>query len=156
MQRGTSPRSNARTKQRKEEPPAKCARRAHRIADHIDPKYDNLPAIKFRDGFRSKSFKRHLSIKDPECKTTFKVIYRRFLDIDRFGWGKQNKERFGTFSSPDLSSESDSGGLVLYSGKVVRVRASGHKVRCHQDLPLGDPKDRTEVWMLSSFRWKGD
>ena len=44
-------------KQKKGELPAKYARRARRIADHIDPKHDNLMAIKFRDGFRSRSLK---------------------------------------------------------------------------------------------------
>ena len=39
-------------RQRKDEPSAKYARRVHRIADRIDPKYDSLLAIKFRDGFR--------------------------------------------------------------------------------------------------------
>ena len=50
-------------KQRRDELPAKYARRARRIADHIDPKYDNLMAIKFRDVSRSRSLKRHLSIR---------------------------------------------------------------------------------------------
>ena len=58
-------------RQRKDEPSAKYARRVHRIADRIDPKYDSLLAIKVRDGFRSKSLKRHCSVRDVEDKTTF-------------------------------------------------------------------------------------
>ena len=50
--------------QRKEEILATYARRARRVADHIDTKHDYLFAIKFRDGFRSKSLRRRLSICD--------------------------------------------------------------------------------------------
>ena len=65
-------------KQRRDELPAKHARRTHRIADYIDPKHGNLMAIKFRDGFRSKSLKRHLSVRDDTGKASFELIYKRF------------------------------------------------------------------------------
>ena len=90
-------------RRRKDEPSAKYTRRAHRISDRIDPKYDSLLAIKLRDGFRSKSLKRHLSVRDVENKTTFEMIYKRFLDIDRFEKKKRNNERFDSFSSSDSS-----------------------------------------------------
>ena len=64
--------------------PAKYACRARRIADHIDPKHDNPMAIKFRDGFRSRSLKRNLSIRDDTSKTSFELTYKQFIDIDRF------------------------------------------------------------------------
>ena len=97
-------------KQRRDELPAKYARRDRRIADHIDPKHDNLMAIKFRDGFRSRSLKRHLSVRDDTGKTSFELIYKRFTDIDRFEQKKQKKNRSDPFDSDssDSSSESES------------------------------------------------
>ena len=71
-------------KWRRDKSPAKYARRARCIADHINPKHVNLMAIKFRDGFRSRSLKRHLSIRDDAGKTSFEKIYRRLIDKDRF------------------------------------------------------------------------
>lgn len=62
-------------RQREGEPPAKYARRARRISNHINLKHDSLLAMKFHDGFRSRSLKRHLSIKDSACKTSFGLIY---------------------------------------------------------------------------------
>ena len=44
----------------KGEDPAKYARRARRISRHIDPKYDSLLTIKFRDGFKSKTLQIYL------------------------------------------------------------------------------------------------
>ena len=98
-------------KQRWDELPAKYARRARRIVDHIDPKHVNLLAIKFRDGFRSRSLKRHLSMRDDTGKTSFELIYKRFTDIDRFKQKKQKKKhRSDPFDSDssDSSSESES------------------------------------------------
>ena len=97
-------------KQRRDELPAKYTRRARRIADHIDPKHDNLMAIKFRDGFKSRSLKRHLFIRDDTGKTSFELIYKRFADIDRFEQKKQKKNRSDPFDSDssDSSSESES------------------------------------------------
>ena len=98
-------------KQRRGELPAKYARRARLIADHTDPKHDNLMAIKFRDGFRSRSLKRHLFIRDATGKTFFELIYKRFSDIDRFEQKKQKKKnRSDPFDSDssDSSSESES------------------------------------------------
>ena len=92
-------------KQRKGEFPAKYARRARRIADHIDPKHDNILAIKFRDGFRSKLLKRHLSISDATGKTSFELIYKRFIGIDRF---EQKIQRKKSLSDPFDSDSSDS------------------------------------------------
>ena len=95
-------------KQRRGELPAKYARRARRIADHIDPKHDNLMAIKFRDGFRSRSLKRHLSIRDDTGKTSFELIYRRFMDIDKFEQKQKKKNRLDPFDSDSLDSSSES------------------------------------------------
>ena len=64
-------------------------------------------AIKFRDGFRSRSLKRHLSIWDATGKTSFELIYNRFTEIDRFEQKKQRKNRSDPFGSSDSSSESD-------------------------------------------------
>ena len=87
-------------KLKKGELPAKYARRARRIADHIDPKHDNLMAIKFRDGFRSRSLKRHISIWNATGKNSFELIYKQFTDIDRFEQKKQRKKnRLDPFGS---------------------------------------------------------
>ena len=66
-------------KRRKGEIAAKYARRARRIADHIDPKHDNLLEIIFRDSFKSKWIRRHLLVRDAVGKTSFEVIYQRFI-----------------------------------------------------------------------------
>ena len=46
----------------KNEDPAKHARRARRMSEHIDPKYDSLLTLKFRDWFKSRTLQMYLSI----------------------------------------------------------------------------------------------
>ena len=97
-------------KQRKGEDPAKYARRARRISENIDPKYDHLLTLKFRDGFRSKTLQMHLSI-DSEApeKFTFETVYKRFLSLNKINLRKQKKkERSDSFSSSESESDSES------------------------------------------------
>ena len=97
-------------KQKTGEDPAKYTRRARRISEHIDPKYDNLLAQKFRDRFKSRTLQMYLSIdsESPE-KFTFEAVYKRFLTFDKIHQRKQKrKERSDPFDSSESESEPES------------------------------------------------
>ena len=95
--------------QRKGEDATKYARRARRISEHIDPKYDHLLTLKFRDGFRSKTLQMYLSVdsESPE-KFTFGQVYKRFLGYSRISRRRQKKGRADSFSSSESESEEES------------------------------------------------
>ena len=80
-------------KQRKEGILAMYARRARRVAEHIGTGRSCLFAIKFLDGFGGGSLRRRLSICDAAGKTSFELVYKRFMDRDRSS--KRNR-RSGT------------------------------------------------------------
>ena len=97
-------------KQKNGEDPAKYARRARRISEHIDPKYDSLLTLKFRDGFKGRTLQIYLSIdsESPE-KFTFEVVYKRFLTFDKINQRRQKrKERSDPFGPSELESDSES------------------------------------------------
>ena len=109
-------------KQRRDELPAKYVRRARRIADHINPKFDNLMVIKFRDGLRSRSLKSHLSIRDSTGKSSVELIYKRFTDLDRF----EQKNRSDPFDSDSSDSSSESESDTDATAKKKRKREFRH------------------------------
>ena len=48
--------------QRKGQAPSKYARRAGRISENIDPKFDYLLTLKYLDGIRTRPLQRHLTL----------------------------------------------------------------------------------------------
>ena len=88
-------------KQKTGEDPAKYARRARRISKHIDPKYDSLLTLKFRDGFKSRTLQMYLPIdsESPE-KFTFEAVYKRFLAFDKINQRRQKRKEPSDPSAP--------------------------------------------------------
>ena len=94
-------------KQKNGEGPAKYARRARRISEHIDPTYDSLLALKFQDGFKCRRLQVYLSIdSESPARFAFEVVYKRFLTFNKINQRKQKKKER---SDPFGSSESESG-----------------------------------------------
>lgn len=72
--------------QRKGEAPPKYARRAYRISEHIDPRFDHFLTLKYLDGVRSRSLQRHLALDgrtEAAGKPTFDTTYKPFLGLGR-------------------------------------------------------------------------
>ena len=110
-------------KQKKGEDPAKYARRARRIAEYIDPKYNHLLTLKFRDGFQSRTMQMHLSAdSDAPDKFTFETVYKRFLNFNKINQKKSKKKRQSEdFSSSESESDSESDSEIPKGKKKLAV-----------------------------------